>query len=111
MLLTAIVRVARGIALPAAILGTLTLAACGERPREMQTAPRLKPSGPVLNTADGQATLDCPPRPNVTKRTVTAGAEADRNGNGIVCDEQMGGPADDRKLTTDDIALPQPATP
>ncbi len=94
---------------------TLALGACADHTTQavadaLQVRPQFSVSVP-----DGMR-LQCPPSPHVRPRAVTAGTDADRNGNGVVCDEQLGPPglpegvAPSPVLTTDDLPLPTKST-
>ena len=100
----------------ALLTGAGALAGCAN---DAQLAPQPVGTIParlsVATLPDGMS-LQCLPSPFVSQRNVTAGSSFDDNGNGIVCDEQLGPPgAPSGALlparTSDDVPLPTPTAP
>ena len=112
------VRSGRGVAtvLFALLTGAGALAGCAN---DAHLAPQPTVTSPArLSMASLPAgmSLQCLPSPFVSPRNVTAGSSFDDNGNGIVCDEQLGPPgAPSGALlparTSDDFPLPTPTAP
>lgn len=98
------------------VAGLLTAAtavsACTEEPR-LATAVAVAGQAPTAAEVEAAApegySYQCLSRPGVVRRIVQVLTESDGNGNGVVCDEPAGLPAEDGSatvFTVDDVLLP-----
>lgn len=97
------------------LVSAAALWACADQ--QSQDITGASKGGPRYSVAVPEGmSLQCPPRPNVKARSVERGAEHDLNGNGVVCDDQIGpvelpeGMPRPPAITTDDSPFPKATT-
>ncbi|HEU5174859.1 MAG TPA: hypothetical protein VFT96_08915 [Gemmatimonadaceae bacterium] len=100
--------------LPRFALGALLLGAgCADPVAQESPARPVTESSLTVAIVEGMS-LQCPPRPNVTAKSVSPGTRFDVNRNGIVCVERVGppdmpqGPGAPPPIESDDELFPVP---